>query len=325
MEPIIALLKDTSNDSWKEALTKWCDENNSVWNFTEKYTLETKETFVALLCDKLVALSSEDEVTPLLLALRLCLRDAGGLSSAVNNPEVTKKVITISGICGDGKKVNIDGLRVVINLISKSTKVKQLLIEEFNVCEGVIRLISYIDPSERETLFLLYRIAVNLSLDNEKVSSILRKDDAVYRSIERDVCPLIPLFKSENAALFNPPMATEALKLLFSLTMHGGPLASGGETPLSDHERNGLIALFPFFDVVLSARVSGGEKEDSLSSCEDEKYRQGRLDLKVAVVDCLLNLPKDQLGAIVPKEMLMRTVDNLLVCAEEALVDEKKM
>lgn len=317
MEPIIALLKETSNDSWKEALTKWCDENNSVWNFTEKYTLETKEVFVSLLCDKLVTLSTEAEITPLLLALRLCLRDAGGLSSAVDNPEVTKKVVSISGICSDSKRANVDGLRVVINLISKSAKVKRLLVEELNVCEGVVRLISYIDPSERETLFLLYRIAVNLSLDNEKVSAGLRKDDMLYRSIERDVCPLIPLFKSESAALFNPPMATEALKLLFSLTMHGGPLASGGETPLSDHERNGLVALFPFFDVVLSARPS--------PACEDEKCKQGRLDLKVAVVDCLLNLPKDQLGAIVPKEMLMRTVDNLLVCAEESLVDEKKM
>lgn len=313
MEPIVTKLKEQA-ESWEEPLLQWCEENNSVWNITQKYTPESKEAFVTLLCDKILSLPAE-KCTPPLLALRLCLRDPGGLpATVIKNPELTTKVATIAGICGgSARKANPDALRVVINLISKVQASKATLVNECNACEGVSRLISFTDPTDRDSLFLLYRIAVNLSIDNEHVSSALRDDDTIYRSIERDLCPLIPLVGPCDPLLFAPPVATEALKLLFILTMHGGPLAATGvETPLSERETNGLVALFPFFDATISTR----NKEQNL---------QSQFELKIAVVDCLLNLPKEKLGTLVPKEMLMRTVDNLLLCAEESFIDEHKM
>ena len=314
MESIISVLTETTG-AWESTLLQWCEENKDIWNIAGKYGSAAKETFVGLLCERLMALPAE-ETTPLLLALRLCLRDPAGLGPVLRNPALTTKVATIAGICGCSGKPNADALRVVVNLISKSPQAKATLVEACKACEGVTRLISVTDPADRDSLFLLYRIAVNLSIANEKVAAALRKDDALYRSVERDVVPLIPLVAAGDPRLFAPPMATEALKLLFSLTMHAGPLASAAATtPLSEHEKRGLAVLFPFFDVVLSLR----DRAAAAGVCP------GWYELKVAVIDCLLNLPKEELPTLVPKEVLMKTVDNLLFCASEAVDDEHKM
>jgi len=290
----LSALIEGRDPRWYEQLSQFCDLKFASWSFAsvDEGGVQAKERLLSALWNALLVSDRElsgpfrgsGRVLQIMNAIRLVLREDGNITP-VAGPEVLAYFLRAANLIPrdvEAEKdadrcpeVEVEALKVVINLVTKVDKNRALFVQVHHAEVGVIKMLH--DPksqSSQDLLFLLYRLLAQVTI-NEENAVIVRSigDSDVMRLCVRDI-QTVTVFDAngvETAAF--PPFTHEAFTVFFNVTLHLGRL-KGNRTPPTPTECQLFSSVSRIMDQILQT-----------------KSDQHRL-LRQAVASCLLNSPQ---------------------------------
>jgi len=291
MDDILSNL--TTNFNWQLQVYQFNQSHAAVQSLVSKYGLDKKTKFVKELICKLKSvceLQDKDEVKKSLLeAVRICCREEDGMDELCKQ-ENTRMVFEMAGYIStqypQSDEVALEATKLLVNMLVKLPSTKQPFLE----ASGASSIANKIQGCHYNSplLFPLCRIIFHLSLDPQVCADFVK-----YGTVGAMIKILEECVTSSTTTLPEPTVS-DALRVIFNLTMWLGPL-NGTPTQPSSTQSQELSRLIPIIRKILSV-----PSEDAYQA-------------KLAVVNCLINVPSGHMKHVFDDATLNQLVNILKV------------
>ncbi|KAN0028109.1 hypothetical protein ACTFIV_009940 [Dictyostelium citrinum] len=279
-----------SDSVWVETLKKFNTENADKRVFTDKVSVNTKEQLTYNLFHYLknefnpsqTVKPSVETMVQVLTSLRISLREF-----TEKDRDIVKNELNIFfklGNIGEAEKIKIydnsireEALKCIVNCISRDPVIQNTFLVEMN---GPITLTREVKKNSGEMseglLDVIYKVLVHCCAKPE-IKLALRPEGLLEFVSEQ----LLTKVTTTDAITKSAPLLSDLCRLLFTLTIHLGPLEGGRPTPPNHLELEGCRRLLPIFKKIITQYTPGNNASDPI------------YNLKCAVISALINTPKD--------------------------------
>jgi len=292
--------------AWTEELKKFNTTHANDRTFTDKYSITEKNKFTQNLFSILMRefsgnITDKPSSTALLeslVALRISLREITEQDKlmALNDLNLFFKL----GNIGDEEKIFVfsdeireESLKCIVNCIARDKDIQSKFIQELNGPVVLVReLLKNSSTINENVLLVIYKILTHCSA-NPAIRESLKPEGLLEHVTEQLV------LKTSNTTNYNAPLLSDLCRLLFTLTIHLGPLEGGKPTKPSDNDLNRYRKLLPVFKKIMTHYTP-----DQTSPM---------YSLKCALISSLLNTPKelyDELVSEIPLEYFQEIFKN---------------
>eukprot|EP00026_Physarum_polycephalum_P005685 Phypoly_transcript_05720.p1 GENE.Phypoly_transcript_05720~~Phypoly_transcript_05720.p1 ORF type:complete len:500 (+),score=53.32 Phypoly_transcript_05720:92-1501(+) len=303
MESVITAVQ--SKAPWIGPLEQFNSENASAFTFADRFGADTKVKFVEALASLLQecrssgkpAKDQERELGAILTAIRICFREPVGINQIFESTEKLEMVLDYACLLSQPSNattswvIQSEASKCLVNLVAKNKQIETALVDQF---KGTTKIIELLQNQELPlaNLFPLLRILLHLSLTPEVAQATRTPGMNAVIHILKQCFPSINQLNPTDTtplATFNEsdPVPTEALKVAFNLTLALGPLANGKPLTPEASDITTFHQLQPLFFHILTTPLP--PQRTSFQPIHTYIHQ-----LKLCVVNCLLNTPKGQ-------------------------------
>ncbi|EGC28888.1 hypothetical protein DICPUDRAFT_43649 [Dictyostelium purpureum] len=279
---------DVQESEWIETLKQFNKENADKRIFTDRVSAETKFKFTNNLFFYLKTefnpsvsnKPSDESKTQVLTALRISLREL-----LEEEKDIIRKELYLFiklGNIGEEEKTNMysnsvreEALKCIVNCISRDPSIQKIFLEDL---KGPYLLTKEVKNHSKETpdsvLDVIYKILVHCCSKPE-VKAKLRPEGLLEYVTEALITRVADTQKYESS----PELVSDLCRLLFTLTIHLGPLEGGKPTPANHLEIEGFRKLLPTFKRIMVTNTP--------------ETTHPFFAVKTALLSALINTPRD--------------------------------
>jgi hypothetical protein len=287
------IIRETEPALWLSKLKDFNTANANAFTFVDRFGEDTKRNFIQSLFDILKnpddKRNTVDGMASMLTAIRLCLREPIAIEP-LDNKEHVSLIIKYAGLDGQATKitdeVQEEACKCIVNLVAKNQTIENLFVAEFDGPRRIFDLLK--KGATAGVTFPLCRVLLHVSLSGEVAQSLVDMGlmELLTDMLAQHVGDISELRQLEAGS---PRVIAigEILKVLFNLTLSLGPLGGGYPADPTDQDVARFHRLLPLYRNILCVYGVNGNAETPL------------LQLKLNVVNCLLNTPRPMIPIIV--------------------------